>query len=91
VEQRKDTTGSALKVAQYVGPFVLGIIGAWGTIQYKDGSREQRVLILEAQVKELKEQTISKREMTLSMESIRDGIAGIRQDIRDLRNGKVKP
>jgi len=83
-----ETSENSIKRIMVIVPLlslILGIGGAWGVIQYKDGSREQRVLILESQVKELKEQSMTRKEMKLFMDSTTDGIRGIREDIRDLR------
>ena len=75
----------AISVAAFLFGAGGAVLGTWGTIQYKEGAREQRILTLESQVKELREQSITRREMAVFMESITEGIKGIRQDIRELR------
>jgi hypothetical protein len=67
----------------------MGMVAAWGTSQYVSGQREERLRILEYQIKQLelqKDQYMTRQEMKYFIDSATRDLSQIREDIKELRN-----
>ncbi len=91
--QTLPTNGKGLEITKFVLPLVLAIAGAWGTMKYTSGQTEQRLQNLESKVKisednieKMNNRTMSREEMKFFMDTTRDNLKEIKDDLRTLRN-----